>query len=75
MVKGVITGISSDVSVDLIKQNLSEAAVIEARRLKYVKNEQKVDRLNVMIYFDVEKIPENVYLGYFSYVVRMYHHQ
>lgn len=75
MVKGVITGISSDVSVDLIKQNLSGAAVIEARRLKYVKNEQKVDRLNVMIYFDVEKIPENVYLGYFSYVVRMYHHQ
>lgn len=70
--KGVITGISTDVSVESIKRNLSGAVVVDVKRLKYVKNEQKVDSLSVMIHFDAEKFPEKVYLGYLSYVVRPY---
>lgn len=37
--KGVITGISTDVSVESIKRNLSGAVGVDVKRLKYVKNE------------------------------------
>jgi len=70
--KGVISEISTDVSVESIKRNLPGAVVVDAKRLKYAKNEQKVDSLSVMIQFDAEKLLEKVYLGYLSYVVRPY---
>lgn len=50
--KGVITGISTDVSFESVNRNLSGTAVMDVRRLKYVKNEPKMESLSVMIHLD-----------------------
>jgi hypothetical protein len=44
--------------------------VIDARRLKITRNKERSDSLSVMIHFDEEKLPERVYVGFLSYVVR-----
>ncbi|KAI2644031.1 Elongation factor Ts, mitochondrial [Labeo rohita] len=71
-VKGVITGIPTDVAVEQIKKSLTGAAVIDVKRLKYIRNKEKVDSLSVMIHFDGDKLPDKVFLGFISYSVRPY---
>lgn len=39
-VKGVISGLLTDRSVESIKENLSGVRVIDAKRLKYVKDKR-----------------------------------
>lgn len=70
--KGVISGIPIEVSTDTLKSNISGAKVTEAKRLKCVRNKEKVDSLSVVLQFEEEKMPERVYIGYVSYLVRAY---
>lgn len=70
--KGVIYGIPIDVSTNTIKSNIKGVKVTEVKRLKCVRNKEKVDSLSVMLQFDEEKMPERVYIGYVSYAVRAY---
>lgn len=67
--RGVITGMPMNVSIDMIKKSISGAKVINARRLKYTRDKERMDSLSVMVHFDEEKLPERVFLGLMSYVV------
>lgn len=71
-VRGVITGIPTDVSVEKIKRNITGGAVSDVRRLKCIRNNKKTDSLSVVLNFDENKLPERVYLGFVSYNVRPY---
>lgn len=71
-IRGVMTGIPIDVSVEEIKRNITGATVKEVKRLKCFRNGEKSDSLSVMMVFDEIKMPERVYLGFLSYVVRTY---
>lgn len=71
-VRGVITGIPIDMTTERIKKIISGAEVKEVRRLQYVKDKERKDSLSVMIHFVENKLPERVYLGYMSYMVRPY---
>lgn len=71
-VRGVVSGISTDVTEEKIKKNITGAAVKFVRRLKCVRNNEKTDSLSVMINFDENKMPEKVYLGCVRYAVRPY---
>lgn len=71
-IRGVISGIPIDISADVIKRNISGATVLEARRLKYTRNKERLDSLSVMLRFDEEKMPSRVFLGAMSYVVRLF---
>lgn len=70
--KGVITGVPTDVSEDTIKRSLSGAKVIGAKHLKYVSEKEKLDSLSVMVHFDEERLPERVFFGFISYAVRQF---
>lgn len=69
-VRGVITGIPTDVNTD--KSCVEGGKVIGAKRLQYVKNKERMDSLSVMLQFDEERMPERVKIGYVSYPVRPY---
>lgn len=56
-VRGVITGIPTDVNTDKIKNCVKGGKVIGAKRLQYVKNKERVDSLSVMLQFDEERMP------------------
>lgn len=71
-VKGVITGIPTDVSTDTIKSCIDGGKVIGVKRLQYVKNKERIDSMSVMLQFDQERMPDRVKLGYISYPVRPY---
>ncbi|XP_026142685.1 deoxyuridine 5'-triphosphate nucleotidohydrolase, mitochondrial isoform X2 [Carassius auratus] len=71
-VRGVITGIPTDVNTDKIKSCVEGAKVVGAKRLQYVKNKERMDSLSVMLQFDEERMPERVKIGYVSYPVRPY---
>lgn len=71
-IRGVISGIPLDVSDEMIKRSVKGAAVKEVRRLKCFRNNEKTDSLSVMLAFDESKLPERVFLGFFSYGVRVY---
>ncbi len=71
-VRGVISGIPTDVSSEKIKRNITGAAVNDVRRLKCIRNNEKIDSLSVVLNFDENKLPERVYLGFVSYAVRPY---
>ncbi len=60
-VRGVITGIPTDVADEKIKSNITGAAVKFVRRLKCVRNNEKTDSLSVMINFDENRLPERVW--------------
>lgn len=72
-VRGVIiTGIPTDVSTEEVKKNITGASVKDVRRLKFVRNNEKIDSLSVVLNFDEVKLPERVFLGFVSYTVRQY---
>ncbi len=66
-VKGVITGIPTEVTVEKIKRGLTGAAVIDVKRLKCNRNNERGDSLSVMIHFDEDKLPSKVFLGFMSF--------
>ena len=70
--RGVISGVPTAVSTNQIKDNITGAKVLEARRLKTTRNGEKCDSLSVMIKFDEPKMPSKVHIGYMSYEVRPY---
>lgn len=70
--RGVITGIPTNVSEDQIKESVEGAKVIAVRRLKTTWNGERCDSLVVMLKFEEERLPTNVYTGYMSYVVKPY---
>lgn len=70
--RGVITGIPTNVAVVTIKKSIRGAKVIDARRLKITRNNERSDSLSIMIHFDEEKLPERVYVGLMSYAVRLF---
>ncbi len=63
-VKGVITGIPTEVTVEKIKRGLTGAAVIDVKRLKCNRNNERGDSLSVMIHFDEDKLPSKVFWDY-----------
>lgn len=71
-VKGVITGIPTEVTVEKIKRGLMGAAVIDVKRLKCNRNNERGDSLSVMIHFDEENLPIKYFLGFMSFLVRLY---
>lgn len=71
-VKGVITGIPTDVTEEKIKKGLTGGAVIGVKRLKCNRNNERGDSLSVMIQFDEDKLPSKVFLGFMSFSVRLY---
>lgn len=62
IVKGVITGIPVNVSVEDVKGNIKNANVNEVRRLKINRNGSTYDSLSIMITFDEEKLPNKIYI-------------
>lgn len=64
--KGVITGVPTDVSEDTIKISLSEAKVVGVKHLKHVREKENMDSLSVMVQFDEKRLPERVFLGFIS---------
>lgn len=70
--KDVIYGMSVKMSEEEIKNNMSGAKVIQARRLPYVRNGVKNDSLSVMLQFQGEILPSRVMVGFMSYIVREY---
>ncbi|XP_016401002.1 uncharacterized protein LOC107733749 [Sinocyclocheilus rhinocerous] len=71
-VRGVITGIPTDVHADKIKSCVEGGEGNGAKRLQYVRNKERMDSLSVMLQFDEERMPERVKIGYVSYPVRPY---
>lgn len=71
-VKGVITGIPTDVTVEKIKRGIMGATVIDVKRLKCNRNNERGDSISVMIHFDEDKLPGKVFLGFISFPVRPY---
>lgn len=71
-VQGVITGVSTDISVEDILSNVEGAKVEKAKRLLYTKNGSKQESLSVLLYFNEEVLPVRVKVGYLSYQVRLY---
>lgn len=71
-IRGVISGIPTEMSAEKIKESISGAEVKDVRRLQVTIDKVRKDSLSVMINFDEEKLPERIYLGFMSYVVRPY---
>lgn len=71
-VRGVITGIHTDVSIDEIKDNIEGGKVVDAKRLKITRNGERCDSFSVMLKFEEQILPKKVYIGFMSYDVRPY---
>lgn len=67
--RGVISGIPTSVSVEEIKETLSQYGVTEVKRL--TKGKEKIDSLSILLTFDKD-LPARVQMGYMSYTVREY---
>ncbi len=67
--RGVISGVSTSVSVEEIKKNLKGGNLVDAKRL--TKGKEKAESLSVLLLFKQEK-PSKVQLGYTSYPVRVF---
>lgn len=46
--------------------------MVGVKRLKYVREKEKMDSLSVMVQFEEERLPERVFFGFISYAVRKY---
>ncbi len=63
-------GIPTVVSEDQIKDNVVDAKVLEAKRLKKTtRNGEKCNSLSVMIKFDGPRLTYKVFIGYMSYEI------
>lgn len=71
-VKGVVTGIPVNVSADEVKASITNANVVEAKRLRTNRNGSACDSLSVMVTFDEETLPKKILIGYMCYDVRLY---
>lgn len=71
-VRGVISGVPLNVSMDDIKGSLSGGTVISARRLQMWKDNKKCESMSVMIQFEGNNLPIRVKLGFVSFSVREY---
>lgn len=71
MKQGVITGISTNISMEQSKENLKGGKIKQDRRLK-TRNGERTDSLSIVMKFNVENLPSKVYVGYMSYEVRPY---
>lgn len=72
LVRGVILGIPTSMSVEQIKENVKGVKVKEAKLLKTTRNGEKHESLSVMLIFDDKKVPSKVYVGYMCYEAGLY---
>jgi len=69
-IRGVISGVPLNVSMDDIKANLSGGTVISTRRLQMWKDNKKCESMSVMILFEGSNLPTRVKIGFVSFLVR-----
>ena len=69
-VRGIISGIPTVLPVELIKDNLERAKVVDVKRLKTTRYGEKCDSLSVMIKFEETRLPNKEFLGYGILVMR-----
>lgn len=69
-IRGVISGVPLNVSMDDIKGNLSGGTVISIRRLQMWKDNKRCESMSVMIEFEGSNLPTRVKLGFVSFLVR-----
>ncbi len=72
LVRGVITGIPVNVQTDAIIANIKHVKVCEAKRLKTKRFGDICDSLSVMLTFEGETLPDKVFVGFMSYMVKLY---
>ncbi|KAL2083780.1 hypothetical protein ACEWY4_021553 [Coilia grayii] len=72
LVRGVITGIPVDESLEGLIANIGNVKVKEAKRLKMKRDGVLMDSLSVLLTFDELMLPQKVFIGFMSYDVRVY---
>lgn len=72
LIRGVITGISVDESVEELVKNITNVKIKEAKRLKMKRDGVLSDSLSVLLTFDEVKLPEKVFIGFMCYDVKVY---
>ncbi|KAL2076444.1 hypothetical protein ACEWY4_027972 [Coilia grayii] len=72
LVRGVITGIPVDESLEGLIANIGNVKVKEAKRLKMKRDGVLMDSLSVLLTFDELMLPQKVFTGFMSYDVRVY---
>lgn len=70
--QGVISGVPINVSMEELKKNIKGAKVMKVQRMKTTREGVVKDSETVLIEFDEESIPKKVFLGFMSYLVRMF---
>lgn len=70
--KGVIYGVSLDISMEDLVRGINRAKVTEAIRFKTGPSGEKRDSSTVLLNFKDEKLPEQVFLGYLCFQMRVY---
>jgi len=68
--KGVIMGVSDEITPDEICEE--ETHAIKANRMTKIKEGRSQKTAAVLLFFDMDKLPEHVTLGYTRYSVRQY---
>lgn len=72
LIRGVITGIPVDDSMEELVASIRNVKVKEAKRLKMKRDGVLKDSLSVLLTFDEMRLPQKVFIGFMCYDVRMY---
>lgn len=71
-VMGVISGVSTEITEEEIRDNVRGVRVTRVKRLPFTRDGVKGPSLSVLLILEEDKIPERVRIGYVSYIVRPY---
>ncbi|XP_035984310.1 uncharacterized protein LOC118557929, partial [Fundulus heteroclitus] len=69
--RGVITGVPLDMTVEEIKQEIKGGKVMEVTRIKHKRDGVVKDTMAIILMFE-DVVPESVQIGYINYRVREY---
>ena len=69
--RGVITNVPLEMSMEEVKEEIKGGKVIEAKRLQTNKSGYKQNSLSVLLVFD-KSMPSEIHIGWLNYKVREY---